>query len=231
MDTIDANLQAVKARIEAATKQCGRNANDIELLAVSKTFGADAVRSAHAAGQRAFGENYVQEAVEKIATLSGLPLTWHFIGPIQSNKTRQIAENFDWVHSIDRLKIAERLAAARPATRAPLQVCIQVNIGDETSKSGIAPTEALGLAHAIAKLPQLNLRGLMTIPPASSDISVQRSYFAQLRRLRDNIALQDCPLDTLSMGMSGDIEAAIAEGSTMVRVGTAIFGSRHRQNA
>lgn len=231
MDTIDANLQAVKARIEAAAKQCGRNANDIELLAVSKTFGADAVRSAHAAGQRAFGENYVQEAVEKIATLSGLPLTWHFIGPIQSNKTRQIAENFDWVHSIDRLKIAERLAAARPATRAPLQVCIQVNIGDETSKSGIAPTEALGLAHAIAKLPQLNLRGLMTIPPASSDISVQRSYFAQLRRLRDNIALQDCPLDTLSMGMSGDIEAAIAEGSTMVRVGTAIFGSRHRQNA
>jgi len=231
MDTIDANLQAVKARIEAAAKQCGRDANDIELLAVSKTFGADAVRSAHAAGQRAFGENYVQEAVEKIATLSGLPLTWHFIGPIQSNKTRQIAENFDWVHSIDRLKIAERLAAARPATRAPLQVCIQVNIGDETSKSGIAPTEALGLAHAIAKLPQLNLRGLMTIPPASSDISVQRSYFAQLRRLRDNIALQDCPLDTLSMGMSGDIEAAIAEGSTMVRVGTAIFGSRHRQNA
>jgi len=231
MDTIDANLQAVKARIEAAAKQCGRDANDIELLAVSKTFGADAVRSAHAAGQRAFGENYVQEAVEKIAALSGLPLTWHFIGPIQSNKTRQIAENFDWVHSIDRLKIAERLAAARPATRAPLQVCIQVNIGDETSKSGIAPTEALGLAHAIAKLPQLNLRGLMTIPPASSDISVQRSYFAQLRRLRDNIALQDCPLDTLSMGMSGDIEAAIAEGSTMVRVGTAIFGSRHRQNA
>jgi hypothetical protein len=231
MDTIDANLQAVKARIEAAAKQCGRDANDIELLAVSKTFGADAVRSAHAAGQRAFGENYVQEAVEKIATLSGLPLTWHFIGPIQSNKTRQIAENFDWVHSIDRLKIAERLATARPATRAPLQVCIQVNIGDETSKSGIAPTEALGLAHAIAKLPQLNLRGLMTIPPASSDISVQRSYFAQLRRLRDNIALQDCPLDTLSMGMSGDIEAAIAEGSTMVRVGTAIFGSRHRQNA
>ena len=231
MDTIDANLQAVKARIEAAAKQCGRDVNDIQLLAVSKTFDVNAVRSAHVAGQRAFGENYVQEAVEKIATLSGLPLTWHFIGPIQSNKTRQIAENFDWVHSIDRLKIAERLAAARPATRAPLQVCIQVNIGDETSKSGIAPTEALGLAHAIAKLPQLNLRGFMTIPPASSDISVQRSYFAQLRRLRDNIASQDCPLDTLSMGMSGDIEAAIAEGSTMVRVGTAIFGSRHRQNA
>jgi pyridoxal phosphate enzyme (YggS family) len=230
MDTIDANLQAVKARIEAAAKQCGRDAQDIELLAVSKTFGADAVRSAHAAGQRAFGENYVQEAVEKITALSGLPLIWHFIGPIQSNKTRQIAERFNWVHSIDRLKIAERLADARPADRAPLQVCIQVNIGDESSKSGVAPADAPELARAICRLPQLNLRGLMTIPPVSTDNTVQRGYFAQLRRLRDEIASQVCPLDTLSMGMSADLEAAIAEGSTMVRVGTAIFGTRHRHH-
>ena len=231
MDTIDANLQAVKARIEAAAKQCGRDAESIELLAVSKTFGADAVRSAHDAGQRAFGENYVQEAVEKIAALSALPLIWHFIGPIQSNKTRQIAEHFDWVHSIDRLKIAERLADARPAVRAPLQVCIQVNIGDETSKSGVAPADALELARAISRLPRLALRGLMSIPPVSTDTSVQRGYFAQLRRLRDQIASQVCPLDTLSMGMSADLEAAIAEGSTMVRVGTAIFGTRHRNSA
>ena len=231
MDTIDANLQAVKARIEAAAKQCGRDAEGIELLAVSKTFGADAVRSAHDAGQCAFGENYVQEAVEKIAALSALPLIWHFIGPIQSNKTRQIAEHFDWVHSIDRLKIAERLADARPAVRSPLQVCIQVNIGDETSKSGVAPADAPELARAISRLPRLALRGLMSIPPVSTDTSVQRGYFAQLRRLRDQIASQVCPLDTLSMGMSADLEAAIAEGSTMVRVGTAIFGTRHRNKA
>ena len=231
MDTIDANLQAVKARIEAAAKQCGRDAQSIELLAVSKTFGADAVRSAHDAGQRAFGENYVQEAVEKIAALSALPLIWHFIGPIQSNKTRQIAERFDWVHSIDRLKIAERLADARPADRAPLQVCIQVNIGDETSKSGVAAADAPELARAISRLPRLALRGLMTIPPVSTDNTVQRGYFAQLRRLRNEIASQVCPLDTLSMGMSADLEAAITEGSTMVRVGTAIFGTRRRHNA
>ena len=203
----------------------------IELLAVSKTFGADAVRSAHDAGQCAFGENYVQEAVEKIAALSALPLIWHFIGPIQSNKTRQIAEHFDWVHSIDRLKIAERLADARPAVRAPLQVCIQVNIGDETSKSGVAPADAPELARAISRLPRLVLRGLMSIPPVSTDNTAQRGYFSQLRRLRDEIASQVCPLDTLSMGMSADLVAAIAEGSTMVRVGTAIFGTRHRHNA
>lgn len=229
MDTINANLQAVKARINAAAKQCGRDANSIELLAVSKTFGTDAVRSAHAAGQRAFGENYVQEGVEKITALSGLPLVWHFIGPIQSNKTRQIAENFDWVHSIDRLKIAERLSAARPANRAPLQVCIQINIGDETSKSGVPPAEALALAQSILKLPQLRLRGLMAIPPASDDVAVQRRHFGELRALRDSLAAGGCALDTLSMGMSADIEAAIAEGATMVRVGTAIFGARPRQ--
>jgi len=231
MDTIGVNLQAVKARIDAAAKQCGRDPGSVALLAVSKTFGADAVRCAHAAGQHAFGENYVQEAVDKITALSALPLVWHFIGPIQSNKTRPIAENFDWVHSIDRLKIAERLAAVRPTTMAPLQVCIQVNIGDEDAKSGVAPAAALALARGIATLPQLKLRGLMSIPPASDDITVQRGHFAQLRRLRDEIAAAGFSLDTLSMGMSADIEAAVAEGATMVRVGTAIFGARQRQNA
>ncbi len=231
MDTIGVNLQAVKARIATAAKQCGRDPGSIELLAVSKTFGADAVRSAHAAGQHAFGENYVQEAVDKITALRDLPLVWHFIGPIQGNKTRQIATHFDWVHSIDRLKIAGRLAAARPATMAPLQVCIQINIGDEDSKSGVVPAEALALARGIATLPQLKLRGLMSIPPASEDITVQRGHFAQLRRLRDEIAAAGFSLDTLSMGMSADIEAAVAEGATMVRVGTAIFGARQQQNA
>ena len=229
MDTIGVNLQAVKARIAAAAGQCGRDPAGIELLAVSKTFGADAVRAAHRAGQRAFGENYVQEAVDKIAALPDLELIWHFIGPIQSNKTRQIAEHFDWVHSVDRLKIAERLAAARPAARAPLQICLQVNIGDETSKSGVAPGDAPALARALAALPRLCLRGLMSIPPASDDPQIQRGYFAQLRTLRDDLVAQGLALDTLSMGMSADLEAAIAEGSTMVRVGTAIFGARQKQ--
>jgi len=228
MDTIDANLQAVKARIATAAEQCGRNPAGIELLAVSKTFGADAVRAANTAGQRAFGENYVQEAVDKISALSGLHLEWHFIGPIQSNKTRQIAEHFDWVHSIDRLKIAERLATARPATLAPLQVCIQVNIGDEASKGGVAPGDALALARDISALPQLRLRGLMSIPPASTDVAVQRGYFAQVVALRSELAAEGLALDTLSMGMSADLEAAIAEGATIVRVGTAIFGARQR---
>ncbi len=228
MDTIGANLQAVKARIAAAEKRCGRVAGSVALLAVSKTFSADAVRNAHAAGQRAFGENYVQEAVDKIAALPGLELEWHFIGPIQSNKTRQIAEHFDWVHSVDRLKIAERLSAARPAAMAPLQLCLQVNIGNEDSKSGVAPGDALALARSIAALPRLKLRGMMTIPPASDDSTVQRGYFAQLRQLRNELTANGCALDTLSMGMSADIDAAIAEGATMVRVGTAIFGARAR---
>jgi PLP dependent protein len=228
MDTIGANLQAVKARIANAAKQCGRNPAGIVLLAVSKTFGADAVRAANAAGQHAFGENYVQEAVDKIAALPGLNLEWHFIGPIQSNKTRQIAEHFDWVHSIDRLKIAERLSAARPPDLAPLQVCIQVNIGDEDSKSGVAPGQALELARGVASLPRLHLRGMMTIPPSSNDATVQRGYFAQLRKLRDELAATGCIPDTLSMGMSADLEAAIAEGATLVRIGTAIFGARQQ---
>jgi pyridoxal phosphate enzyme (YggS family) len=228
MDTIGANLQAVKGRIATAAQQCGRAAASIDLLAVSKTFGADAVRAAHAAGQRAFGENYVQEAVGKIAALAELGLTWHFIGPIQSNKTSQIAAHFDWAHSVDRLKIAERLSAARPAGHAPLQVCLQVNIGGEDSKSGVAPAALPALARAVAALPRLQLRGLMTIPPASAVVSEQRGYFAQLRRLRETLAAAGIITDTLSMGMSSDLEAAIAEGATLVRVGTAIFGARHR---
>jgi pyridoxal phosphate enzyme (YggS family) len=226
MDTIGANLQAVKARIATAARQYRRDPAGIELLAVSKTFGVDAVRAAHAAGQRAFGENYVQEAVDKITLLKGLDLEWHMIGPIQSNKTRQIAEHFDWVHSIDRLKIAERLSAARPGGLAPLQVCIQVNIGDESSKSGVAPGETLRLAREIATLPRLALRGMMAIPPAREDVLEQRSDFAQLRTLRDELIAAGLALDTLSMGMSADLEAAIAEGATLVRIGTAIFGAR-----
>jgi pyridoxal phosphate enzyme (YggS family) len=226
MDTISANLQAVKARIAAAAKQYGRQPDSIELLAVSKTFGADAVRAAHAAGQCAFGENYVQEALDKIAALPDLPLIWHFIGPIQSNKTRQIAEHFDWVHGVDRPKIAERLAVARPAGLPPLQVCIQVNIGDEDSKSGVAPADTAALARAVTALPNLRLRGLMAIPPASDDFATQRGYFAELRRLADELAAAGIALGTLSMGMSADLEAAVAEGATMVRIGTAIFGAR-----
>jgi len=226
MDTIGANLQAVRTRIARAAVGCGRAAADIKLVAVSKTFGAEAVRAAHAAGQRAFGENYVQEALAKMAALSDLSLEWHFIGPIQSNKTRLIAEHFEWVHGVDRLKIAERLAAARPAGRAPLQVCIEVNLGGETTKGGVAPKEALALARAVCDLPGLKLRGLMAIPPASDDTTQRHHYFAQLRKLQENIMAGGIPLDTLSIGMSGDFEVAIAEGATLVRVGTAIFGTR-----
>jgi pyridoxal phosphate enzyme (YggS family) len=237
MDTIGVNLQAVKQRIAHAAKLCGRDPADVGLIAVSKAFGADAVAAAHAHGQYAFGENYVQEAVEKITALAGVaspegpllrPLEWHFIGPIQSNKTRLIAEHFDWVHSIDRLKIAERLSAARLAGLAPLQVCIQVNIGDERTKSGVAAGEALALARAVAELPRLKLRGLMTVPSASADYAQQRRYFAQLRQLKNEIVSAGVALGTLSMGMSGDFEAAIVEGATLVRVGTAIFGERKK---
>lgn len=226
MATIGFNMQAVRQRVADAARACGRDPAAVGLIAVSKTFGADAVAAAHACGQRVFGENYVQEAVDKIVALASLGLEWHFIGPIQSNKTRQIAENFAWVHSVDRAKIAERLAAARPAALAPLQVCIQINIGDENTKSGVAPADALALARAIAALPRLKLRGLMTIPPASDDPAQQRRYFAELRKLNEQLAKAGVALDTLSMGMSADLEAAIAEGATLVRVGTAIFGQR-----
>jgi pyridoxal phosphate enzyme (YggS family) len=226
MATIGANLQAVRRRIANAAQACGRNPDDIRLIAVSKTMGADAVAAACAHGQSAFGESYAQEGVAKIAACSDPLITWHFIGPIQSNKTRMIAEHFDWVHSIDRLKIAQRLSAARAPGLVPLQVCIQVNIGDERSKSGVAAGETLALARAVAGLPRLKLRGLMAIPPASADYAQQRRYFAQLRQLKDAIVSAGVALDTLSMGMSDDLEAAIAEGATLVRVGTAIFGLR-----
>jgi len=231
MDTIGANLQAVKQRIANAAKACGRNPEDIGLIAVSKAFGADAVAAARAHGQYAFGESYAREGVAKIAAAGDPKLQWHFIGPVQSNKTRVIAEHFDWVHSIDRLKIAERLSAARAAGLAPLQVCIQVNIGAERSKGGVAAGEALALARAVAALPRLKLRGLMAIPPVSPDYAQQRRYFAQLRQLKDAIVNAGVALDTLSMGMSDDFDAAIAEGATLVRVGTAIFGPRQITSA
>ncbi|GLC91657.1 YggS family pyridoxal phosphate enzyme [Cupriavidus sp. TA19] len=228
MSVIAANLQAVNQRIAAAAQQAGRQPGDIALLAVSKTVSADRVRAAAEAGQLAFGENYVQEGVEKIAALAELRgrLQWHFIGPLQSNKTRLVAEHFDWVHAIDRLKIAERLSAQRPAGMAPLQVCLQVNISGEASKSGVAPAEVPALAQAVAALPGLRLRGLMAIPEPEDDPAAQRRPFAAMRALLGTLRENGLDLDTLSMGMSGDMEAAIAEGATMVRIGTAIFGAR-----
>ena len=226
MTTIPGNLQHVRSRIATACQRAGRGVEEVTLLAVSKTFGADAVRAAAAAGQRAFGENYIQEGVEKIAALRDLGLTWHCIGPIQSNKTRLVAEHFDWVHTVDRLKIAERLSAQRPADRPPLNVCIQVNIDGGANKSGVAPGEALALARAVAALPQLKLRGLMSIPEIAPDFEAARAVHAGARALFDQLNADGLGLDTLSMGMSDDLEAAIAAGSTMVRIGTAIFGSR-----
>ena len=226
MTTIPGNLQHVRARIATACQRAGRGVEEVTLLAVSKTFGADAVRAAAAAGQRAFGENYIQEGVEKIAALRELGLMWHCIGPIQSNKTRLVAEHFDWVHTVDRLKIAERLSAQRPADRPPLNVCIQVNIDGGANKSGVAPGEALALARAVAALPQLKLRGLMSIPEIAPDFEAARAVHASARALFDQLNADGLGLDTLSMGMSDDLEAAIAAGSTMVRIGTAIFGSR-----
>ena len=226
MTTIPGNLQHVRARIATACQRAGRGVEEVTLLAVSKTFGADAVRAAAAAGQRAFGENYIQEGVKKIAALRDLGLMWHCIGPIQSNKTRLVAEHFDWVHTVDRLKIAERLSAQRPADRPPLNVCIQVNIDGGANKSGVAPGEALALARAVAALPQLKLRGLMSIPEIAPDFEAARAVHAGARALFDQLNADGLGLDTLSMGMSDDLEAAIAAGSTMVRIGTAIFGSR-----
>jgi len=218
------NRERVLARIAEAALSAGREPRAVALLAVSKTFGADAVRSLAEAGQRAFAENYLQEALEKIAALP--QLEWHFIGPIQSNKTRQIAEHFDWVHSVDREKVARRLAEQRPPTLPPLQVCIQVNASGEASKSGCEPGEALALAQVVASLPGLALRGLMAIPEPTDDPQVQRARFASLAGLLRTLRSSGLALDTLSMGMSDDLEAAIAEGATIVRVGTALFGRR-----
>lgn len=204
-----------------------RRKESIELLAVSKGFSADAVREACAAGQRAFGESYIREALDKIELLRDLPLQWHFIGPVQSNKTRAIATHFAWVHSVDRLKIAERLSAQRPANLPPLNICIQVNVSEEDSKSGIAPDGLAELAQAVASLPQLKLRGLMTIPAPAEGLEAQRIPFFKLYELMQQINTQGLALDTLSMGMSHDFSAAILEGATIVRIGTAIFGVRN----
>jgi pyridoxal phosphate enzyme (YggS family) len=220
------NIAQVRGQMAAAGQATGRAPGSVQLLAVSKTWGADAVRQAHAAGQIDFGENYIQEAVDKITTLRDLPLVWHCIGPIQSNKTRLVAEHFDWVHSIDRLKIAQRLSEQRPEHLPPLQVCIQVNVDGGETKSGVSPQELPALAQAVAALPRLQLRGLMTIPePAETDAQM-RAVHRQAKDLFEQLRAQGLPLDTLSMGMSADMVAAIAEGSTMVRVGTAIFGQR-----
>lgn len=204
-----------------------RRKESIELLAVSKGFSAVAVREAYQAGQRAFGESYIQEALDKIELLRDLPLQWHFIGPIQSNKTRAIATHFAWVHSVDRLKIAERLSAQRPASLPLLNVCIQVNVSGEDSKSGVAPGGLVELAQAVARLPHLKLRGLMAIPARAEGLEAQRVPFAKLRELVQQINTQGLALDTLSMGMSHDFSAAVLEGATIVRVGTAIFGERN----
>ena len=226
MSAIARNLQAVKARIADAAMTAGRLPESIQLLAVSKTWPLACIQEAAEAGQRAFGENYVQEGVDKAIAAVNRQLDWHFIGPLQSNKTRLVAEHFNWVHSIERLKIAERLSAQRPAHLPPLQVCVQINVSGEASKSGCAPDAALALCQAIATLPNLQLRGLMTIPEAADDFAAQRAPFRQLREIYENIRATGLPLDTLSMGMSHDLEAAIAEGATLVRIGTAIFGER-----
>jgi uncharacterized pyridoxal phosphate-containing UPF0001 family protein len=262
MTIIADRLQAVYGRIDAAARTAGRSPGSVRLIAVSKTFGPAAIAEAHAAGQTAFGENYLQEAAGKIVALSGLglewhaahgqqderqregdvrpssgvaspqagplllPLEWHFIGPIQSNKTRQIAELFHWVHGVDRLKIAERLSIARPASLPPLEICIQVNVSGESSKSGVRPDEVLALAQAASRLAGIRLRGLMAIPEPTPDTGLQRSRFRQIRELKEEIVRRGVALDTLSMGMSDDLEAAIAEGATLVRVGRAIFGER-----
>lgn len=232
MGSIGSNLQGVKRRIAEAANGAGRNAESVTLLAVSKTFPAEAVREAHAAGQRAFGENYVQEALAKIESLADLrrEIEWHLIGPLQSNKTRPVAENFDWVHSVDRLKIAERLAEQRPPALPPLQLTLQVNISGEDTKSGVVPAEVPALARAVAALPagRVRLRGLMAIPEPQGDFAAQRMPHRQLRELLAALNAQGLALDTLSMGMSADLEAAVAEGATVVRVGSAIFGQRAR---
>ena len=246
MTSIPQALAHTNERISQACAACGRQPSDVLLLAVSKTQTWQAVVQAAAAGQRAFGENYVQEGVDKIARVREAQaasvagegaqwpdLQWHLIGPLQSNKTREVAEHFDWVHSVDRLKIAQRLSDQRPAHLAPLQVCLQVNISGEASKAGVAPGDVLALARAVQALPRLVLRGLMSIPEPAHDDTARRAPHRALRELRDALqrAEPSLHLDVLSMGMSDDLEAAIAEGATMVRVGTAIFGRRNHVQA
>jgi hypothetical protein len=233
MTTIEGNLQQVRERLARACAAAGRDVNSVTLLAVSKTFGPDEVAAAVAAGQRAFGENYIQEGVEKVLALQALwpgqALEWHCIGPVQSNKTRLVATHFDWLHSVDRLKVAQRLSEQRPEDRAPLQVCLQVNVDGGTNKAGVSPDELPELALAVSRLPRLRLRGLMAIPEPSDDVGVQRAAFRQVRDLMEGLRARGLVLDTLSMGMSDDLESAVAEGATLVRVGRAIFGHRPRK--
>ena len=230
MTTLQTRWMEVRARIDRACGQARRPADAVQLLAVSKVQAAQAVREAAALGQQAFGENYVQEGLDKIAALADLrpQLVWHLIGPLQSNKTRPVAESFDWVHSVDRLKIAQRLSEQRPDELPPLNVCLQVNISGEASKSGVTPQDVPALARAVAGLPRLRLRGLMSIPEPVEGFEAQRAPHRALRALFEQLRAEGLPLDTLSMGMSDDLEAAIAEGSTLVRVGTALFGPRPR---
>lgn len=226
MSDIRANLEQVRLRLAGAARAAGRDPAAITLVAVSKNHPPQAIRTVFEAGQRVFGESYVQEALRKIETLADLKAQWHFIGPIQSNKTKDIARHFDWVHGIDRLKIAERLSAQRPAEMEPLNVCLQVNSSGEASKSGVAPQQLAELAQAVAVLPNLRLRGLMTIPAPQPEFTAQRPPFRLLRTALEALQASGLAIDTLSMGMSDDLEAAILEGATMVRVGTAIFGAR-----
>jgi pyridoxal phosphate enzyme (YggS family) len=230
MTTIADKLQQVRTRIDAACKACGRDPTNVRLLAVSKTFPEAALRAAHAAGQTAFGENYVQEGVAKIEALADLRerggIEWHCIGPLQSNKTRVVAEHFDWVHSVDRLKIAQRLSEQRPAHLSPLQLCLQVNVDGGANKSGVPPQEALVLARQVVELPNVRLRGLMAIPEPAEGFEEQRALFLRATALHEELRAAGIALDVLSLGMSADLEAAVAAGSTMVRVGTAIFGGR-----
>jgi pyridoxal phosphate enzyme (YggS family) len=228
MASIEATLQQVRTRIASACISAGRPVQSVTLLAVSKTFDATVVRAAHAAGQRAFGENYVQEALQKMQALADLrsDMEWHLVGPLQANKTAAVAAAFDWVHTIDRLKIAERLSAQRPADLPPLNVCVQVNVSGEASKAGVAPDELPALARAVAGLPNLTLRGLMAVPEPAPAFEAQRAPHRRLRALLQDLQRDGLALDTLSMGMSADLEAAVAEGATIVRVGSAIFGAR-----
>ena len=226
-EAIAANLKSVEARLRRAEHLAARAQGAVRLIAVSKTFPSEAIRAALQAGQFAFGENYVQEFTDKVAELKDLPIEWHFIGPIQSNKTRIVAEYAHWVHSVDRLKIAERLSVQRPASLPPLNVCLQVNVSGEDSKSGCPPEEASALARQIAILPGIRLRGLMCIPEATTDTDRLDSQFALLKRLYDQMNAENLELDTLSMGMSADLEQAVRAGATMVRVGSAIFGARN----
>lgn len=226
-DSLSSRLSQVQSRLRAACAAAGRADDAVALLAVSKTFPAADIRDLFALGQRAFGENYVQELLQKCEALADLAVEWHFIGPLQSNKTRVVAERAHWVHSVDRPKIAERLSAQRPDGLPPLNICVQVNVSGEDSKSGCAPEEALSLARAAAAMPRLRLRGLMCIPEPTEDAAKLAAQFAVLRRLRDQLNAEGLALDTLSMGMSADLELAVSEGATLVRVGSAIFGNRH----